>query len=198
MRTSTIKRETKETKIDVFLDLDNSETEKNSIDTGCGFMDHMLDLFAAHGGFRLDIKCVGDTKVDYHHSLEDIGIALGTAFKEAIGDMRGIKRYSDIVLPMDEALVLVALDVSGRGYLAFDVDFPTEKVGDMDTELFKEFFIALTRKSDMTLHIKQLCGENTHHIAEAVFKAVGRTIAAAVKIDEDNKSKIPSTKGVLV
>ena len=198
MRKRVIKRKTGETDIRISINLDDSNTEKNKIDTGCGFLDHMLTLFGAHGGFRLDVSCKGDTYVDYHHSVEDIGIALGQAFKEALGDMKGIKRYADIILPMDEALMLCAVDVSGRGYLAFDVEFPTEKVGDFDTELFKEFFLAFVRKSEMTLHFKMLSGENSHHIAESMFKSVARVLASACSIDEKSKNKIPSTKGILV
>ena len=197
LRTSKIERKTKETNIKLFMDLDDVSTEKNQINTGVGFLDHMLTLFAAHGVFRLDVNCKGDTEVDYHHSVEDIGIALGQAFKEALGDMKGITRYGDIVLPMDEALMQCAVDISGRGYLNFDVSFPTEKVGDFDTELFKEFFIAFTRNSDITMHFILLCGENSHHIAESAFKAAGRVLGKAISIDDRIGNRVPSTKGVL-
>ena len=202
-RAANIERNTKETKIRINLDLDKAyETSKSNkesnIETGCGFLNHMLELFAAHSGFGLDVFCDGDTHVDYHHSAEDIGIVLGQAFKEALGDMKGIKRYGHIILPMDETLMLCAVDLSGRSYLNFDVDFPTEKVGDFDTELFKEFFLAFTRKAEMTLHFKLLAGENSHHIAESAFKAVARVLKAACEIDERAKDSIPSTKGVLV
>lgn len=197
-RTANIERETAETKIKIYLDLDSMDTELNQINTGIGFMDHMLTLFATHGLFRLDIVCEGDIDVDDHHSTEDIGIALGQAFKEALGDMKGITRYADILLPMDEALMECAIDISGRSYLNFDVSFPTEKVGRFDTELFKEFFIAFTRKAEITLHMILRCGENSHHIAESAFKAFGRVLSKAVAIDDRIKDKIPSTKGTLV
>ena len=198
MRSANVERNTNETKIKVFLDLDDGRSEKNNIDTGIGFMDHMLTLFAAHGMFRLDVFCDGDIDVDSHHSVEDIGIAIGQAFKDALGDMKGITRYANIVLPMDEALMMCAVDISGRDYLNFDVEFPTEKVGTFDTELFKEFFLAFTRKSEITLHFILLAGENSHHIAESAFKAAGRVLSKAVEIDERTKDKIPSTKGILV
>lgn len=202
-RSARVERNTKETEIRISLDIDRAYTaakdkNENTIDTGCGFLDHMLELFSAHSGFGIDVFCDGDTNVDYHHSAEDIGISLGQAFKDAMGDMKGIKRYGNIILPMDEALMLCAVDVSGRPYLVFDVDFPTEKVGDFDTELFKEFFLAFTRKAEITMHFKMLSGENSHHIAESAFKAAGRVLAAACEIDEKNKDMIPSTKGVLV
>lgn len=194
-RTSEIRRNTAETQIELKLNLDGSG--QYNIETGCGFLDHMLVLFARHGRFDLDVKCKGDTYVDYHHTVEDIGIALGTAFSEALGDMRGITRYGNIILPMDETLMLCAVDISGRDYLNFDVVMPAQKVGDMDTELVKEFFLGFVRKAQVTLHFKELAGENTHHIIEAMFKAFGRTMAMAVKIDETYKNEIPSTKGVL-
>ena len=197
-RNARVKRDTKETKINVFLDLDDGKTEENKIETGVGFLDHMLTLFAAHGGFRMDVSCDGDTYVDDHHSVEDVGIALGQAFKEALGDMAGIERYGDIILPMDEALMMAAVDISGRSFLNFDVKFPTEKVGEMDTELFKEFFLAFVRKAEITLHFKLMYGENSHHIAESAFKSFGRIMAKACAISAANKDKIPSTKGVLV
>ncbi|MBP3816417.1 MAG: imidazoleglycerol-phosphate dehydratase HisB [Firmicutes bacterium] len=197
-RSSKIDRNTAETKIKVFLDLDDDKWEKNKIDTGIGFMDHMLTLMATHGMFRLDVSCKGDTNVDYHHSVEDIGIVMGQAIREALGNMKGIKRYGDILLPMDEALIKCAVDLSGRSFLSFQVDFPTEKVGDFDTELFKEFFIALVRKSEITLHLIKEAGENSHHIAEGLFKAFGRVLSMGAMEDPRLKNKVPSTKGVLV
>ncbi len=196
MRAAEIKRKTAETDIELKLIIDG--TGKSEIDTGCGFLDHMLILFSKHGRFDLTVKCKGDTEVDYHHSAEDIGIALGSAFSEALGDMKGIKRYADIILPMDEALVLEAIDVSGRSFLQFDAPIPTEKVGDFDTELTEEFFLAFTRKAGVTLHIKMLSGKNSHHIIEGIFKAFGRVLGEASSIDEKYKNEIPSTKGMLV
>lgn len=195
MRTSEIKRKTAETDISLKLNLDGSG--QSEIVTGCGFMDHMLTLFARHGRFDLSVTCIGDREVDYHHSVEDLGIVLGNAFAESLGDMRGIERYAHIVLPMDETLMLCAVDISGRDYLGFDVSLPAAKVGDFDTELVKEFFLAFVRKAQLTLHFKELVGENTHHIIEAMFKAFGRTMAKAVKINEEYRDEIPSTKGVL-
>ena len=188
----TVKRQTAETDISLSLSLYGSG--KSEIDTGCGFMDHMLTLFSCHGGFDLNVKCVGDTNVDYHHSVEDIGICLGEAIAKALGDGCGINRYGDAIIPMDESLVLCAVDVSGRGVLAYDMGRLNEKVGEMDTELVKEFFLALTRKSGLTLHIKALAGENTHHKIEACFKAFSRALKKAVK---KTGGAIPSTKGVL-
>ena len=195
MRTSAIERNTAETKIKLSLNIDGSG--KSEIDTGCGFLDHMLTLFAKHGRFDLAVKCDGDTNVDYHHTVEDIGIVLGTAFSEALGDKKGIERYGDIILPMDEALILTAVDLSGRAYLGFDLDIPTEKVGDFDTELVKEFWLGFIRTAQCTLHIKQLAGGNSHHIIEGSFKSAARALAKAVKINTDYKDEIPSTKGVL-
>ena len=195
MRTSEIIRKTAETDIKLSLNLDG--TGKSTIDTKCGFLDHMLTLFAKHGRFDLDVKCDGDVEVDYHHTVEDIGIALGKAFSDALGDMRGIVRYGDIILPMDEALILCAVDISGRDYLGMDVEIPTAKVGDFDTELVCEFMFGFVRSANVTLHFKQLAGKNSHHIIEGMFKAFGRTMAKAVKIDEAFKDEIPSTKGVL-
>ena len=195
MRTSSIKRKTAETDIELKLNLDGRG--KSIISTGCGFLDHMLTLFARHGRFDLEVKCEGDTFVDYHHTAEDIGICLGEAFGEALADKKGIIRYSDIILPMDEALILCAVDISGRDMLCFDMNIPSEKVGDFDTELVKEFFIAFTRKADVTLHIRQLAGENSHHIIEGAFKAAGRVLGSAASIDEKYKDEVPSTKGVL-
>ena len=168
MRSAGIKRKTTETEIDLRLELDGSG--KKEIDTGCGFLDHMLELFARHGRFDLKVICRGDTHVDYHHTTEDIGIVLGEAFAEALGDKRGIVRYADIILPMDETLMICAADISGRAYLGYQVEIPSPTVGDFDTELVNEFFLGFVRKSEMTLHFKQLAGENTHHIIEGMFK----------------------------
>ncbi len=195
MRTSAIKRTTAETDISLELNLDGAG--ESLIDTGCGFLDHMLTLLSKHSKFDLTVKCKGDTNVDYHHTVEDIGIALGEAFKEAVGNKAGICRYADTVLPMDEALILSAVDVSGRAYLGFDMNIPTQKVGDFDTELVEEFFLGFVRNADITLHIKQLDGTNSHHIIEGAFKSVARSLRAAVKIDEEFSDDIPSTKGVL-
>ncbi len=195
MRTASLNRKTAETDINLSLNLDG--TGKSNIETGCGFLDHMFTLFSKHARFDLDIKCIGDTFVDYHHSAEDIGICLGKAFAEALGDMKGIERYGDIILPMDETLILCATDISGRAHLEYDVEIPTEKIGDFDSELVEEFFLAFVRNANLTLHIKKLNGKNSHHIAEGVFKAFGRTMSKAVKINEAFKDEIPSTKGVL-
>ncbi len=195
MRISEISRKTNETDISLSLCLDG--TGKTEIDTGIGFLDHMLDLFAKHGRMDLKIKCTGDTYVDFHHSAEDIGIVLGQAFKEAVGDKKGIKRYGNMILPMDETLILASLDISGRAYLKYGLEIPTEKVGEMDTELIEEFFISFVRNADITLHIKQLDGTNSHHIIEGAFKAVARAIKEAVSIDEKAKDEIPSSKGLL-
>ena len=192
-QTANIKRKTAETNIELSFTLYGEG--RCDIDTGCGFLDHMLTLFAVHGGFDLTVKCVGDTKVDYHHTVEDIGICLGVALRESLGDCRGISRYGDITLPMDETLVLCAVDVSGRSVLAFDLGTLAQKVGDFDTELVKEFFTAFVRRSGITLHIKMFYGENTHHKIEAAFKACARALAkAAVQTGSD---QIPSSKGVL-
>lgn len=194
MRTYGINRKTKETDIKLALCLEGGEC---ALDTGCGFLDHMLELFANHGRFGLEISCKGDTRVDYHHTTEDIGICLGTAFANALGDKAGIKRYGDIILPMDEALILCAVDISGRAYLSYEVNPPTEKVGDFDTELVKEFLLGFVRTANITLHLRQLAGENSHHILEGVFKALGRTLSAACAIDAELNGVVPSTKGVL-
>ncbi len=194
-RTAEIIRNTFETQISVTLDLDG--TGKSQIDTGCGFLNHMLVLFAKHGRFDLNVTCYGDTDVDYHHTTEDIGIALGDAFKKALGDKRGITRYADMILPMDESLILSAVDVSGRAHLTYDVTMPTEKVGDFDTELAKEFWLGFIRAADITLHVRMLSGENSHHIIEGIFKAVSRVLSKAVAIDSRYANEIPSTKGVL-
>ena len=195
MRKSEISRKTNETDISLSLCLDG--TGKSEIDTGIGFLDHMLDLFAKHGRMDLSVKCKGDTFVDFHHSAEDIGIVLGQAFKEAVGDKKGIKRYGNMLLPMDESLILASLDISGRAFLKYDLMIPTQKVGEMDTELIEEFFISFVRNADITLHIKQLDGTNSHHIIEGAFKAVARAIREAVSIDEKAKDEIPSSKGLL-
>lgn len=195
MRNSQINRKTAETDIALTLNLDG--TGVSEIDTGVGFLDHMLTLFARHGRFDLSVKCVGDTQVDDHHSVEDIGICLGKAFSEALGDKRGICRYGDITLPMDEALILSAVDISGRAFLVYDLDIPTEKVGTFDTELVEEFFIAFAANAGITLHIRQLAGRNAHHIIEGAFKSVARSLRKAVAIDPDCADEVPSTKGVL-
>ncbi|MGI6203754.1 MAG: imidazoleglycerol-phosphate dehydratase HisB [Anaerovoracaceae bacterium] len=195
MRKSEISRKTAETDIRVTLDLDGTGTF--DIDTGAGFLDHMLELFARHGRFDLTVRCAGDTNVDYHHSVEDIGIVLGDAFREALGDKKGIRRYGSMLLPMDEALVQIALDISGRACLSFNADIPTQKVGDFDTELVQEFMTAFSRELGLTLHIVQISGVNSHHIIEAMFKGLARALAEAVSIDERFAGEIPSTKGVL-
>ena len=195
MRTSTICRKTNETDIKLSLNLDG--TGVCEINSGCGFLDHMLTLLARHARFDLKVECKGDTEVDYHHTVEDIGIVLGDAFKEALSDMRGIVRYGSFILPMDETLILSAVDISGRCYLAYGLDIPATKVGDFDTELAEEFFWGFVRHANLTLHIKQLDGKNSHHIIEGTFKSVARSLKAAVAIDEAYKNEIPSTKGVL-
>lgn len=213
MRKAEIRRKTAETDIALTINLDG--TGKSEISSGNGFMDHMLTLFAKHGRFDLSVNCNGDTQVDFHHSAEDIGICLGKALKEALGDMKGIVRYGDIILPMDETLilctadildgnlpedetvVLCATDISGRSYLGLDLPLPSSRVGDFDTELVEEFLIAFVNNANITLHIKELAGKNTHHIIEGTFKALGRTLRKAVKIDPDCAGEIPSTKGVL-
>lgn len=195
MRIAEIKRTTAETDIYVKLNLDG--TGQCDIDSGIGFFDHMLILFAKHSRFDLTVKCNGDIWVDGHHTTEDIGIALGQAFKEAIGDKRGIHRYGSTILPMDEALILSAVDISGRAYLQYYMDIPAPMVGDFDTELLREFFVAFAFNSAITLHIKQLDGVNSHHLIEGAFKSVARTLKKAVAIDETMKNEIPSSKGVL-
>ena len=194
MRTSTISRKTAETDINLTLCLDG--TGCADIRTGCGFLDHMLTLFARHGSFDLSVSCTGDTQVDDHHTVEDIGIALGQALAEALGEKRGIRRYGDRTLPMDEALILSAVDLSGRGMLCWEADMPTEKVGTFDTELVKEFWLAFVRRANCTLHIRKLAGENSHHIIEGVFKSVARSLKMAVKTN--GTDEVPSTKGMLV
>ena len=195
MRSYEIKRTTKETDITLSLCLDGKGESK--VQTGNGFMDHMLILFSRHGGFDLEVLCNGDTEVDFHHSAEDIGICLGKALSEALGDMKGIYRYGHIILPMDEALIMAAVDISGRAHLSMDLPLPSSRVGAFDTELVEEFFEAFVRNAGITLHIKELAGSNTHHIIEGCFKAVGRVLKSAVAIDAANADKIPSTKGVL-
>jgi len=180
------------------LRLDIDGTGKSDIDTGVGFLDHMLDLFARHGRFDLKIKCDGDTNIDGHHTIEDIGICLGMAFHEALGDAAGITRFSDVILPMDEALVLCAIDISGRNHLELDVELPDGAVGAMDTELLEEFLLAFVRKASITVHIRMLTGKNIHHIIEACFKALSRALRAALKIDNEIGREIPSTKGSIV
>lgn len=195
MRTAKIIRTTKETDIILSLNLDG--TGKSEINSGVGFLDHMLTLFSKHGRFDLELTCDGDTYVDDHHSVEDIGIALGQAFEKALGDKRGIIRYGSFILPMDETLILSAVDISGRSYLNYDLHIPTQKVGTFDTELTEEFFLGFVRNANLTLHIKQLEGKNSHHIIEGTFKSFGRTMKQAVAIDENFRDEIPSTKGVL-
>ena len=194
-RIAIIDRKTAETDIKLTLNIDG--TGKSAINTGCGFLDHMLTLFARHGRFDLDVTCVGDTYVDYHHTAEDIGIALGKAFSDAVGDKKGIVRYGNFILPMDEALILSAVDISGRSYLAYGLEIPTQKVGDFDTELVEEFWLGFVRNANLTLHIKQMAGSNSHHIIEGAFKSVARSLKQAVAIDKDFADEIPSTKGVL-
>ncbi len=195
MRTASIKRDTRETQISLSLDLDG--TGRSQIATGVGFLDHMLELFARHGDFDLTISCRGDTQVDGHHSVEDVGICLGQAFAQALGDKRGICRYGQCLLPMDETLVLIAVDLSGRDYLGWSVTLPSPRVGDFDTELAQEFWLAFVRNCPGSLHIRQMAGENTHHILEAVFKGTGRALRMAAAMDENHRDEIPSTKGVL-
>ena len=195
MRQSEISRKTGETDVLVTLDLDG--TGEYAIDTGVGFLNHMLELFARHGRFNLRVTCKGDTWVDDHHSTEDIGIALGQAFDKALGDRKGITRYGSMLLPMDESLIESAVDISGRGMLAYGLDIPTEKVGTFDTELVEDFFQAFAQNARCTLHIRQLAGRNSHHIIEGAFKSVARSLRAAVKIDPDTAGEIPATKGVL-
>lgn len=195
MRRKKIVRDTKETKIVFALEIDG--TGAYEINTGCEFLDHMLELFTRHGRFDIAVDCNGDTQVDYHHTVEDIGIAMGMAFREALGDKKGICRYGSMMLPMDEALVLCAVDISGRSFVDFDVEMPTEKVGDFDTELTKEFILALAREMGLTIHVRMLAGENSHHITEAIFKGMGRALRQACAIEEEYADEIPSTKGVL-
>jgi imidazoleglycerol-phosphate dehydratase len=196
MRNSQIIRKTAETDIALSLELDGKGVA--DVNTGCGFLDHMLTLFASHGCFDLSVRCVGDVHVDYHHSSEDIGICLGKAFAQAIGDCRGICRYGNMLLPMDEALIMTVVDISGRNFLAYGLDIPMQKVGDFDTELVEEFFVAFVRNAGITLHVKQLSGSNSHHIIEGAFKSLARALRAAVAIDPRKAGEIPSTKGNLI
>lgn len=195
MRQAVVERKTAETKILLKLNLDGEG--KHKVASGCGFMDHMLTLFAVHGNFDLELTCEGDTWVDYHHSVEDMGIALGQAFRQALGDKRGIRRYGNKLLPMDETLIMAATDFSGRSFLGYSVQIPTEKVGDFDTELVEEFWLGFVRQAECALHIRQLAGKNSHHIIEGIFKAVARSLRQGVGIDESLKDRIPSSKGVL-
>ena len=195
MRQAVIDRKTAETTISLKLNLDGSGA--SSVATGCGFLDHMLTLFASHGKFDLEVKCVGDTNVDDHHTVEDVGICLGSAFAQALGDKRGILRYGSFLLPMDEALIMTAIDISGRSHLSYGLTIPSQKIGTFDTELVEEFFLAFTRQCPMSLHIRQLAGSNSHHIVEGCFKSAARSLKAAVAIDAQYADQIPSTKGVL-
>lgn len=195
MRTSVCNRKTAETDIKLSLNLDGSGASE--IQTGCGFLDHMLTLFAAHGRFDLQLQCKGDTYVDDHHTVEDIGICLGVAFRDALGEKRGITRYGSFLLPMDEALILSAVDISGRSCLCYQLEIPTEKIGTFDTELVEEFFLGFVRQCPMSLHLRKLAGTNSHHIAEGAFKSVARALKMAVAIDQADPNGIPSTKGVL-
>ena len=195
MRTAEIIRETKETRVSLALDLDG--TGKASIATGVGFLDHMLDLLARHARFDLTVKAEGDLHVDFHHTTEDVGIVLGQAVRKALGDMRGITRYADVLLPMDETLTRVALDISGRPFLVFRTEFPTAKIGDFDTELVREFFQGFASNAGVTLHVETLYGLNAHHIAESCFKGLARVLRAAVAMDPAAAGEIPSTKGAL-
>lgn len=196
MRTSELNRETKETKIGLSLNLDGAG--KADIETGCGFLNHMLTLFAVHGCFDLVLRASGDTDVDYHHTVEDTGIALGAAFAGALGEKKGVNRYGSVILPMDEALVLCAVDLSGRAYLGWDVPLPAARVGDFDTELAKEFWWGFVRGCPSAVHLRELAGENTHHILEAVFKGMGRALREAAAIDPRRAGAVPSTKGTLL
>ena len=195
MRSFDVKRDTKETKIEMQLCLDGKGSSE--IDTGCGFLDHMLTLFSKYARVDLKVFCQGDTNVDYHHTAEDVGIVLGQCIDGALGEKRGIKRYGSAITPMDEALIMTALDISGRSCLRYTAEIPSPKVGDFDTELVEEFFTALVRTAKMTMHIRQLDGTNSHHIIEAMFKSFGASVRAAVSIDTDFSDEIPSTKGVL-
>ena len=195
MREAHIKRVTTETDINLELCLDGAG--KYEISTGCGFLDHMLELFTRHGSFDIKLSCKGDTQVDYHHTVEDIAIVLGQAFDQALGERKGIKRYGSFILPMDEALILTAADISGRGHLEYSLSIPSQKVGDFDTELVQEFWLAFVRHAKCTLHIRQLSGENSHHIIEGAFKSAARTLKEAVSINADDPDSVPSTKGIL-
>ena len=195
MRTSEIIRKTNETDITLKLNLDGKGLSK--VDTGCGFLDHMLTLFAKHAYYDLEVLCKGDTEVDYHHTVEDVGICLGKAFREALGDKKGIRRYGDKTIPMDESLILCAVDISGRSYLGYALDIPAYRVGSFDTELCEEFMMAFSREAGLTLHLRKLCGTNSHHIIEGAFKALARALSYATEIDTLRKDDLPSTKGVI-
>lgn len=195
MRTSTITRKTAETNISLTINLDG--TGKSEINSGLGFLDHMLTLFSAHSRFDLNLECIGDIQVDGHHSAEDIGICLGMAISEALGNKAGINRYASTILPMDEALIMTAADISGRSCLCYNADYPTEKIGDFDTELVEEFLQAFVRNCPMSLHVTKLAGSNSHHIAEGIFKSLARTLKSAVAVDPALGGEIPSTKGVI-
>ena len=195
MRTAEINRKTNETDISLKLNIDGKGDSK--IDSGCGFLDHMLTLFARHARFDIELSCKGDTYVDYHHTVEDIGIVLGKAVSEALGDMKGITRYGSMLLPMDESLIMSAVDISGRPHLEYSLEIPTQKVGDFDTELCEEFFLGFVRNAKLTLHIKKINGSNSHHIIEGAFKSVARSLKTAVAIEKEYADEIPSTKGVL-
>ena len=195
MRKATITRKTNETDITMSINLDGKGV--SNVSTGCGFLDHMLTLFSRHSRIDLDVTCNGDVYVDYHHTVEDVGIVLGDCIKEALGDMKGIVRYGSFILPMDETLIMTAIDLSGRAYLNYGLRIGAQKVGDFDTELTKEFFLAFIRHAEFTLHLKQFAGTNSHHIIEGTFKSLGRALKQAVAIDDDYKDEIPSTKGVL-
>lgn len=196
MRKAMMQRTTTETDISLLLQLDGTGLCK--VQTGCGFLDHMMELFAKHGRFDIELTCKGDTHVDYHHTVEDVGISLGRAFSEALGDRKGICRYGNFLLPMDEALILAVLDISGRGFLAYDLAIPSQKIGDFDTELVQEFFVAFARELGATIHLRQLAGTNSHHIAEGAFKGFARALAQAVAIDAAAPDEIPSTKGTIL
>ena len=195
MRSVTINRKTKETDISLTINLDGKGV--SNINTGCGFFDHMLDLFSRHARFDLNVVCNGDIKVDYHHTVEDVGIVLGQAIKQALGDMKGIIRYGSTILPMDESLILTAIDISGRSFLKYDLPVRAVKIGDFPVELVEEFFLALVRHAGLTLHIVKLAGTNSHHVVEGTFKSFARSLKQAVKIDSEFANEIPSTKGVL-
>ena len=195
MREATIKRETKETKINLTINLDGKGT--SNINTGCGFFDHMLELFSRHSRFDLNVVCDGDINVDYHHTVEDVGIVLGQAIKKALGDMKGIVRYGTTILPMDESLILTAIDISGRSFLKFDLPTRANKIGDFPVELVEEFFLAFVRHAGITLHVVKMAGTNAHHIVEGTFKSFARSLKSAVAIDKEFANEIPSTKGVL-
>ncbi len=196
MRIAEITRKTAETDITLTLSLDG--TGASDVQTGCGFLDHMLTLLASHGNFDLTVRCVGDTDVDFHHSVEDVGICLGQAFAKAIGDAKGITRYGSMLLPMDETLILCAVDISGREHLSFGLNIPAEKIGEFDTELAEEFFISVVRHAKICLHLQQLAGKNSHHLIEGAFKAFARAMQAALRIDPERAEKIPSSKGMLL